>query len=116
MASEKILPSIELSQALGLPVGVPVTPAALEKEVKRHTKPYDAIAQSKRAVRSAARSAGHDLGRWKHDRALEDGRFQALIARCRRAGCVGYATASGSRDIARASEALSEACPASPKA
>lgn len=38
MGSEKVIASIELSNALGLPVGVPVTPAKLEQEVKRHTK------------------------------------------------------------------------------
>lgn len=38
MADDKVIASIELSQALGLPVGVPVTPAKLEQEVKRHTK------------------------------------------------------------------------------
>ncbi len=39
MASKKVIASIELSKALGLPVGTPVTPAKLKQEVKRHTKP-----------------------------------------------------------------------------
>ncbi len=64
MASEKILPSIELSQALGLPVGVPVTPAALEREVKRHTKPaakplnQELLQTLKRVVRANANPMG----------------------------------------------------------
>ena len=38
MASQKVIASIEMSNALGLKVGVPVTQAELERQVKLHTK------------------------------------------------------------------------------
>jgi hypothetical protein len=38
MAPPKVIASIELSRALGLKVGVPVTPAQIERQVKAHTR------------------------------------------------------------------------------
>lgn len=38
MAPPKVIASIELSRALGLKAGVPVTTAELMRQVKRHTR------------------------------------------------------------------------------